>query len=419
MKIESTVRSAQFTSQVLTLGSVMVGCLLALSATSSLAEPDDLPLSLTLTGDVTHDSNFSRNDAKLSETIKTGTAKVLLNKAYGRQNYNLNASVSAQRYARYGQLLDNDGKNVAGSFSTGLASNWTVTTGGTYAQNLNPIQNNLATNRVVRNIRTYRDGNLAVQYGNGGRFALVGTLDANKTGYSDSAFRTLNNVNQDSKGLRILYFSSDLLNFGLGARQVVSRYPESLTQERQTDHNIDLTSSWQVTGLSNFNAQISRRNSRFASDDTRQVKGYTGSLDWSYTPRGLMSYGVGLSRNTGADRRTDSVVDSQTNLVFASRDSQANSIYNTANFTAAMQATAKIMLRAGYTVTRYSYDRSVADQSVQASSLNQTLNFSVNYALLRSVASACSIQRYKQTADETRPKFDGQTIGCSVSVTLD
>jgi len=184
------------------------------------AQAEDWPLSLTLSQDVKRDSNFSRNDTKQAETISTTSAGVGFSKDYGRQSYRANALLGMQRYSHFSELK-NDSKNANLSISSGLGSNWNASLGGSYSQNLNPIQNNNAGQRVVRNIRTLTDQNFSLQYGNGGRWSLVGQLDSNRVSYSEAAFR-FQNVNQDSQGLRAIYNSTDLLHFGLGGRLVHS-----------------------------------------------------------------------------------------------------------------------------------------------------------------------------------------------------
>jgi hypothetical protein len=390
-----------------------------------VAYAEDSPLSLTMAEYLTHDSNFSRDEQKQSETVKSTALLLSLDKSYGRQTYSANAKWVAQRYTHYKNLLNNDSKDLSGTFSTGIASNWTLTTGGNYSQNLNPIQeNNVLVSRVVKNIRTYRDGNASLQYGNGGRWAIVGSYDANRMGYSESAYQ-YQNANQNSSGLKALYYSSDLLYFGLGSRLVRTHYPQRASLETITDHNIDLTANWRLTGLSDFGAVLSRRDSRYASDDTRHIRGWTGDLNWQYTPHGLMSYGLGVSRTTGADRYKDtyfidSAVVGQNNIAY-------NNVTNSYRASANLQATAKLVFGFTYSINQYRIDNSQdgyvlstdLTSSKQYNSIYHSAALSATYVPVRSVKLACSVHKYSQTKDLYRPLFDGRSVDCNASFTID
>lgn len=398
----------------------------------ALAGDDDTPLSLSLAHTIQRDSNFSRDDDKQAETINSTAIRAAFDKAYGRQVYRAGAKLSKSRYAHYGDLLNNDGKDVNASVSSGVLADWVVTAGGAYQENLNNIQDNNTNRRVVRNIRKYRDGNLSVQYGNGGLLALVANYDANKLSYSEPIYQ-FNNANQHSTGLKAIYYSSDLLNFSLGSRLVRTEFPVNRNGENQKDRNIDLAMQYQATGLSNLTAMLTRRNSVYSTDPDRTVRGWTGSLNWTYTPSGLMSYGVGYLRQTGADRtKLDQVLGT---TVVSSQNSSNNNVTSTLSLLAKLQATGKLSFSANYGLSRYEIDNRtsgtgaalVNNQVVvydatslnQSSSINRNLTLGVDYAATRAVYLGCNVQKYKQTAGANRIGFDGHSFDCTASVTID
>lgn len=403
-----------------------VTALATLGGTQAFASDENTPLSLTISHDIKRDSNFSRNEEKLAETINTTALKVGFDKAYGRQVLSASAQVSAVRYANRGETLNNEGKDLRGSLSSGIASNWSVTGSGNYSEYQNPTQNNLIGSRVVRNIRKYGDVNLAVQYGNGGTWALVGTQDLNKLRFSNSAY-SYQNANQRSTGLKVLYYSTDLLYYGLGGRLVTTQYPTNRDNEEITDKNIDFSVNWQATGVSGLQAVLSRRNSSYANDDDRDVRGWTGSLNWNYTPRGLLSYGLAISRATGADRTSTNFV-SQSGQSLATLSYDYNTVTTSYGLSANLRATGKLSFGLSHSIAQYQVDnKQVASRNVlglvssssATDSTYQSTTLSGTYDVLRGLRLGCSVQRYSQTPDQSRPKYDGQAYDCYASMTFD
>jgi hypothetical protein len=399
------------------LAASLVAVLAALSS-PAFAGDEDTPLSLTLSHDISRDSNFSRDASRQGETINTTGLRFALDKAYGRQTYALGARWTKSQYAHFGDTLNNDGKDLTATVTSGIASNWLVTLGGSYSQNLNPVQDNQGSSRIIRNIKTSRDGNLAVQYGNGGRWALVGTYDANKLTYSQDQYK-FQNADQHSTGLRAIYYSSDVLNFGLGARSVSTHYPLNPSNETIRDKNIDLSANWQLTGLSNLDAYISRRNSTVSSNSSRHIKGWTGALNWAYSPQGLLSYGFNAARTTGNDRSKVNTFDSSTNSNGVG-SATYNNVTTSYTLSSQLKATAKLNFGLSYGITQYRVDNSVDATSLDNSNrIYHSTRLSGNYAVMRNVGLGCSLTVYSQTADQFRPKYDGRVYGCNANFTLD
>ncbi|MBI3384257.1 MAG: hypothetical protein HY019_19825 [Aquabacterium sp.] len=392
-----------------------------LASGHAVAGEDTTPLSLTVSHQIMRDSNFSKNESGQSETVNTTSAQLGLNKAYGRQNYSLNARVDANRYANNDQL-NNDGKNVTAELSSEVLSNWIVRVNGIYDENLNQIQNNDAGSRLVKNLRKYRDGGLTVQYGNGGTWALVGSYDANNVSYEA---QPLNDAKQHTNGLKLVYYSSDVLNFGLGGRRVSTNYVNRADLV-QTDKNIDFSVNWRATGLSNLSAVLTRRSTDYSDAQYASSTGWGGQLGWDYTPGGLMSYGLNMSRSIGSDRQN-------TNYVFASTPivSLADTIATTATADARLQATAKLLFTTSYTLTQYKQDNSYTglDNSLKSSSLGRSFSVGGSYQVLRSLKGACSYTKYSQTKQESRnlfgdpylirPQYDGHAFSCNANFTID
>ena len=392
-----------------------------LASGHAVAGEDTTPLSLSLSHEVMRDSNFSKNENGRSETVNTTSVQLGLNKAYGRQNYGMNARVNANRYSNNDQL-NNDGKKVDASLSSELFSNWIVRVNGLYDENLNQIQNNDAGSRLVKNLRKYRDGGVTLQYGNGGTWALVGSYDANNVNYEA---QPLNDAKQHTNGLKLVYYSSDVLNFGLGGRRVSTKYVNR-NELVQTDKNVDFSVSWRATGLSSLEAVLTRRATDYSDPQYTSSTGWGGQLGWDYKPAGLMSYGLNMSRSIGSDRQS-------TNFVFASTPvvSIADTIVTAVTADARLQATAKLLFTTSYTLTQYKQDNAYTglDNSQKSSSWGRSFSVGGSYQILRSLKGACSYTKYSQTKQESRnlfgdpyvirPQYDGHAFSCNANFTID
>lgn len=403
----------------------------------SVAHAEDTPLSLSLSQNLRRDSNLLRSTNARSDTVSTTAVQGVFNKAYGRQVYRASARFARVRYSEFG-VLDNDAKDLSAGMSSQFASNWLASLNASDTTSLNAPQDNPATNRLLRNVRHYRNAGGSLQYGNGGTWAILGTFDSNKLNYSEDLFQ-FQNSQQSSQGVRLIYNATDLLNFGFGPRWVRTKYPNNSSIGEAKDKNLDFTVNWQVTGLSNLNALLSRRESEQGLTGGRRIQAVTGSLGWGYTPRGRMSYGVNLTRATNADRFQESQAFTFFNNNLRSVQNVAlDTITTSLNMSASAALTGKISTGLSYGLTRYEQnsarDRSVTtlvntgqqvnlfNTNATSSSSNsrlQTLTWSTNYAMYRWLGVNCSLQFYKQSADVSRPRYDGHSLDCGASLTLD
>jgi hypothetical protein len=431
----------QFTSPLRPLALAILTALAAV-ACPVFAGEDDSPLSLTLSQDFTRDNNFTKDDAnKVGDTISTTAAQASLNKPYGRQNYQAGLKLSKQKHAHFKEL-NFDGKDATGAFSTEVARNWLLSANGAYSETLNPVQNNgLTADRIDKNVKKYRDGGFSAQYGNGGTWAIAGSLDANKQRYSSVAQQG-GDSDQRTTGMKAIYFATDALQYSLGGRRVVTKYESNPTYAQIVDRNIDLSTQLQITGLTNLRATLTRRASSYTPTDPVVVlpsnSGWTGDFNWQYTPHGIFSYNIGFSRTTGTDRTQktfDQDVDVNVSRYGHGTDTVTskvnnNTVTSTLSLSARAQLTGKMSLSSGYNISQFKVDRVYAvdythaldlssENSTSVKSYNRVLTFGLDYAALRSLRLGCSYQRYSQGADGLyHLKYSGNSIDCSANFTL-
>jgi len=397
---------ARLTLNLVRLTSVAVA---VFGSTAAYAEP----LTLTASHNVTHDANFARTPTPVSDTINTTSLQLDLDKKYGRQTYSGSAQVSAIRYGQFGKLLDNDAKDISAGFSTELLSNWRVSLDGAYGENLNQFENNKSSDQLVRNIRTTKNAQGQLVYGVSGVWAVVGSAGKSTLAYSVPAYYYLN-YRQDNQGLKAVYYSSDLLNYSVGVRHVESQY--TLNGERIDEMNLDLSTDWNVTGLSQLRATLSWTDSeRKVVQVGRNYKGVTGFLNWNYTPHGLMSYGVSMYRTSNSDQFN-------TNYVDAAGKTAQNSLNNrtlSATAYARLAATAKFALTASTTWKHFNVDNDQLAGVQSSASDYHSYSLNAGYAVERWFQLSAGVTRYQQSKDTTRNEYSGHAVNVAASFILD
>lgn len=393
-------------------------------AQTSSADGESLPLFLTLSHSIQKDSNFSRSSRAQSETVNATGLTAGLNKAYGRQVYNLVGQITANRYDRF-DFLNFDAKTLQASASSGIGSDWLATINGSHTESQTNQQDNLLGTDPVSNVRKVRDAGLSLQYGVSGRFAIVGTYDTNRLSYDNPLYR-FQDANQRSTGLRLVYNASDLLSFGLGPRWVRTTYPNNAGTSSVKDQNLDFSTNWTVTGISRLNLLLSLRDSESrVSSGSRKGNALTGSLGWQFTPRGLTTYGLSMTRTTDADRLSQPLITgvTRTGVITQLADFNTDTLTTTLNASATYAASAKLSASLNLAMTRYEVEDVTRTDTFlntrQSASQRNSLGFSVGYTPIRSVALNCSLESYRQSEGARRVKNDGRVTGCSARFTID
>jgi hypothetical protein len=404
-----------------------------LSTAVAMAAEESTPLYLTVSETLTRDSNFSRSESPQAETVSSTALQFGLDKDYGRQNYRLSGLLAANRYVHYKDLLNNESKNFTGGIRSELLANWQLNLGGAFTQNLNPIKDNASVDRVVKNIRTYKDGNAALRYGLDGLWSVQAKADRNTIGYSRPSYRA-SEAKQRSGSLQATYQATDLLSYTLGLRGVSTLYPNAtdingLAIERTVrDKNVDLSTNWQVTGLSNLAATITRRRSSYSDDPDKHTSSWNGGLYWAYTPRGLLRYNLGWSKYSGADRQTNTFTD------LASAGQKVDTLNSSTNYTASVSAQLSSKMSLGYSYAlaknRYNYSNVYSgfegvyaliytNSALNVGSVSHSNTVKLSYNVTRALATECSLQAYSQSRDQYRLRYQGKELDCTLSFTLE
>lgn len=384
------------------------------------ANAEELPLYLTLSQSLTRDSNLLRDNSKRSsDTISTTTVAAGLNKAYGRQNYRLSASASRNAYSENSQF-DNDGYAVSAEVASEVGSNFKVTLNAGASQFLPSFEDQF--NRNGRNTARNRQASVDVRYGLYGRWSVNAGASYSKVDYqiTESENKTSNSV---FAGVR--YLPSDLAYIGLTLYRTDTELPNRLllggTQvgEDIERTSLNLDTVWQVTGFSRLSGRLGVTSEKHPQDRRRDFDGLTGSASWTFTPAGKATYALSWVRDT--NNEGGGTLGSSTSSLYRSNKRLTNSLSATATF----QATAKIKLNASYTHAQYDEDSDLVVAGAPALLSNEqtgrynAVSLGVSYQPIRSVGLGCDVQRYDRTQSVFSNAYDGNTVACRASFTID
>lgn len=397
-----------------------LAALMALAAGAGSVGAEELPLYLTLSQSLTRDSNLLRdNNDRRSDTISVTTVAGGLNKAYGRQNYRVSASASRNAYSDNKQF-DNDGYAVSAEVASEVGSNFKVTLNAGASQFLPNFEDQF--NRTTRNTERNRQASVDVRYGLYGRWSVNAGASYSKVDYqvTESENKTSQSV---FAGVR--YLPSDLAYIGLTLYRTDTELPNRrLVTTTAVGEDIERTSLnldtvWQVTGFSRLSGRLGVTSEKHPQDRRRDFDGLTGSASWTFTPAGKATYALSWVRDT--NNEGGGTFNSTAGKLFSANKRLTNSLSATATW----QATAKIKLNASYTHAQYEEDSELLLAGVTpVSSDEQTgrynaVSLGVSYQPLRSVGLGCDMQRYDRTASVFSRAYDGNSVACRASFTID
>ena len=397
-----------------------LAALMALAAGAGSVGAEELPLYLTLSQSLTRDSNLLRdNNDRRSDTISVTTVAGGLNKAYGRQNYRVSASASRNAYSDNKQF-DNDGYAVSAEVASEVGSNFKVTLNAGASQFLPNFEDQF--NRMTRNTERNRQASVDVRYGLYGRWSVNAGASYSKVDYqvTESENKTSQSV---FAGVR--YLPSDLAYIGLTLYRTDTELPNRrLVTTTAVGEDIERTSLnldtvWQVTGFSRLSGRLGVTSEKHPQDRRRDFDGLTGSASWTFTPAGKATYALSWVRDT--NNEGGGTFNSTAGQLFSANKRLTNSLSATVTW----QATAKIKLNANYTHAQYEEDSELLLAGVTpVSSDEQTgrynaVSLGVSYQPLRSVGLGCDMQRYDRTASVFSRAYDGNSVACRASFTID
>lgn len=404
------------------------------------AAAENWPLYVTGTQRITHDSNLFRRETDADSDTASSTSLTLgLDKSYGRQNYRASVTGSMNRYRNNSQL-NNNGFDASGGIDTTIGKDGYLAIGGSKSRALASFDNGRVRN-TDKNIRD--SSSLAVS----GRYGMYGALSI---GASASRFEqeysltsgAYPDTSSNSYGVDVRYTPRQLLSFGVGYRHSPGKTSYGLDNGdldyTTKTNNLDLTTNWQVTGLSTLAARLSytkQDREASAADSTLNsdgYKGWTGSLDWKYTPRGRITYKAGFNRDTTNNASSSDFYNFegfQNNTpIFTpgTSDTGDSRVATSVNAGLDWEASAKIRLSLDGALTRLRTSQTTATtlpsgtsyKTREQTSTQKSLGVSVNYGALRWLDLNCGVSHIRRTEDLFNDGFKATVVSCSAAATL-
>lgn len=398
---------------------------LALAPIASMAESN--PLTFTASEGVTYDNNYLRRPGGgPSETTSATSLGLNYTKQLGRQAYEANLSVSANRNHDFKEFdYDGYGLRLGMTSSVGTKGYVSLTHNRTSGQQNPDEQTGL---RFVDRVKQ-RSTSLFTQYGVAGRLGVNANLLSGGTEYSRN-FAS----NNDYVALRLgmSYSPSDRLSLGVGAKKTEQHQPN--IGEKITRYDYDLSTSWVVSGYSTLASTVALSQEQRSLNTANDFKGLTGSLGWNFTPGGKLSYGLSLSRDTqrtglpsqiySYSGRVDTISDIKAILTNQVQNQLTTSLGGRLNYA----LTPKVGLGLGVTLSRFDDSREadkignisgLESQFLPSKGTQQNFQLLSNYSPIRWLRVGCTLSAYKRSgARESVAGYQGQSLGCDANVTL-
>ncbi|MFT3857772.1 MAG: hypothetical protein QM742_09835 [Aquabacterium sp.] len=431
MKKQDTQFGTQSRARVRVLSAGVA--LLCTAMAAHAAEGEDVPLYLTLTQQLQHDNNLLRQkENKAADIVSSTQLSVGLDKRLGRQHYFLDATVAKNKYRDYSKY-DNDSYSGSGSFTTDIGSDFRLVADASLDRSL-PAFEDSTLNRTVRNTRTSHNIGVDLRYGLYGRLSVNAGLRKSKTDFAETEVENKESTSV-STGLR--YLPNELMYYGLTytktktdfENRTFEFYEAAVLQNRIGEEvdsdNIGLGFAWQITGFSRFNGSIGYSRERNKYDKRRDFSGLTGAAGWRYTPTDKTVYKVNWSRDTNNSGSGSGAYDVKLGqfTVAANGYVATNRVIDSFSLGMEYELTSKIGLNASYSFIQYNEEKQSVIQNVSNSfssrkSRYNALTLGGTYEPIRSVGLGCSLTFYDRTQSQFQEAYDGRTVLCYGSFTV-
>jgi len=382
------------------------------------------PFSLSLSQDLTYDSNVERVEGGRADTVSATSVTAGFDKQYGRQTYSAALTGLIQRFQDL-SIYNNDGFTAEVKVASDLGDRSRVNASFLRSRSLQDFENRSG---VSDGKRVVTNSNLGLRFEHG---LIAQWKVMSDAGYSTADYDKAAEENRTSRSLRVgvRHSPSDLLYFETGLRHTMSDFPKRRVLQGSVNEaigeqinrwDVDFQAGLTMTGLSQLTARLNltkeKQDTKDASkpdDSARDFSGVTGSLAWSYTPRGKLSYLVSLSRDTNNSGGFTSTT--YTSL----RDRLNTSL----DVTALWRLTQKLNVRGNAGVTHIQEQERLQldgdDLSEDSSGTRGKVSLSLNYDLDRNWGFSCEVVRTERTRTVFNSGFSSNLYSCNGTFLMD
>jgi hypothetical protein len=227
-------------------------------------------------------------------------------------------------------------------------------------------------------------------------------------------------LKQDILNVGVRYRMADQLTLGGGLRFTHGRYPDD--NDSFNGRNLDLAADWSPNPISSLSARLSLGKTDHSLATANDYSGVTGTLSWNWKPTAKLAFNTQLSRATGNESSFSTGGTSNTPVTAQADNSRLTSA---AGLNASYEATAKILLNAGYSVATRKLTNALALNATQAPSVTDAdratrSQLGVRYLPTRTLEFGCNISRDSRVADASKLtySYSANTVACSAQISV-
>lgn len=302
---------------------------------------------------VSSDDNMSRapdGGDRISDTWKTTTYGLRVDKALSRQRLTADVSVNDTKYDRFRQF-DNSGRNLSGNWGWVLGNQLSGNLGSSYSEGLTPFNDGSPVRSVVTQKRTFLNGEWHFHPS----WRVDGAVSRTEVDYDSFAAANLR-LNSAEIGFGYSPKTGNLAAVLL--RHSTGDYPNGINGYTQDEVKANVR--WQVTGKTNLQFLGGWADRSFDNGGNQNYSGVDARLTASWLATGKTSFVLAAYRELGSGVGTDragAVVPVPIDPVSAQNDYFANFSLNTgANLGVTWKATDKITVDAGVLSEKRDYN---------------------------------------------------------------
>jgi hypothetical protein len=391
---------------------------------SAAAVAETSPYVVGASETISHDSNVVRlpdgasAPATLYATtdwIATTTLFAGIDQPFGRQRAYGNLSLRNNHY-RYNQNYSNFAYGLTGGldWSTIERVSGTVSLSSTRTLASFDRANGNNAPTIVKNIEQTDQFGATAQMGVVTDLSFVSGYQHQSQRFSQVGDKLV----QDVVNLGTRYRLGGELTLGAGLRFTHGRYPDN--NDSFKARNIDFSADWSPSPISTVTARVGVGKTDHSAATAQDFSGATGALVWTWKPTAKLAFISQLDRATGTDSSFRPAVEAGA-LTTAQADNSR--LTTSLGLNASYEATAKIMLSAGYSRASRDLTNALANNPGALVTDGDRLTRSrlgVRYLPTRTIELGCNLAHESRSADAgtLTYAYSARTVNCNAQFSV-
>lgn len=399
-----------------------------LSNSAHAAEPED-PLNFVFGADVRYEDNLFRVDEDTSlgnaskhDIAHTYSAGIKLDKLYSMQRFQVDATVTENRYQE-NDFLNWKGFNYRAAWLWSLTPRVTGTLLATRNETLNNfgdfrgIDPNAGTTRNLQSIQTNERREFTADVLLWGGWHVVGGVSEIESRNSVS-FNEIGDFTQDSAELGGRYVFPSGTEITLVQRKSTGEFNRPVDAARQLDTGYDQNETeakldWRITGKSHITAKVGYVDREHDTFTLRDYDGMTGLLAWRWMPTGKLLVNTAISRNIYSFQESNAVGGG---LFFANGYDYSYYIADTFTVSPLWAITDKTSLRFRYDWSDRDYRGELNPVGPTRRDIVQSMTLTAEWEAMRTLVVSAVARREDRDSDRDGYDYEADSIGVSAEL---